>query len=289
VINIAIIHGIGINKENFADDLVGEVKTQFNNLIELELHKHADYSKDLIFHPIAWDVLLGDRQKGLAEKIRLNLAKFAKPLSGNWWDKFSGFALSYVNQILKGDFAAQFIMDIISYGDSSTRQMIFDLIQQELSKLPATDAPVSMIAHSLGTVIAADFTRDKNLCLANFFTMGSPIELFAFQYGKQEFKKPVICEKSFGRWINILDQDDPIGYRLQEISNEYKALDYLKDCEVDCGVYGQAHIGYWSDKNVQRIIASKLALDWLRFTKNISDEEFLKRLITFDNSLAKSY
>jgi hypothetical protein len=280
-IAVVIIHGIGINKADFADDLVNEVKAEFNNRVTLELKERKDYSQFLLFQPIVWDSILGERQKALAEQIRLNMAKFAKPISGNWWDKFSGFVLRWVNQLVRGDFAAQFIMDIISYGDEPTRQMIFKHIETDLNK--ADDkAPVTLIAHSLGTVIATDFIREKKLKFDNLFTMGSPIQLFSLQYGETQFKPPVRCESAGGRWINIFDSDDPIAYRLEDVSDEYKKAAYLKDHEVDCGVFGQAHIGYWKDKTVQEIIAAKLALDWLKLNEQITDEKYDQQLAEFD-------
>jgi hypothetical protein len=284
-IAVLIIHGIGINKADFADDLVNEVKTEFNNRVTIALKDHKDYSQYLVFQPVVWDSLLGERQKTLAEKIRLNVVQATKPIEGNGWHRFVGWLLRTLNLWLRADFAAQFIMDIISYGDAPTRQMILKHIEDNMNKAAAGTASVSIIAHSLGTVIATDLIREKNLKFGNLFTMGSPVQLFSVQYGKDEFKPPVCCESTEGRWINIFDCDDPIAYRLEGISDEYKRAAYLKDCEVDCGIFGQAHIGYWADKNVHRIIASKLALDWLKLNEQVSDEDSKKQLEEFDKSL----
>lgn len=281
-IAVAIIHGIGINNGNFADDLIKEVRTEFNNRVELKLGRHEDYFKYIQFQPIPWDTLLGPRQKELAAKIRANMIQFTKPVEGNFWQKMAGSMGAWLNHTLRADFAAEFIMDIISYGDQTTRQSIQKYIEAGINKI--TPAPLSIIAHSLGTVIAADYVRDNKIKISNFFTMGSPIQLFSLEYGQNVFKSPIRCEAG-GRWINIFDQDDPIAYRLQDISEDYKRAIHLKDCEVDCGVYGQAHVGYWNDKNVQRIVGSKLALDWLRLNDIISEEEFNKGLMAFDKDL----
>ncbi len=282
-IAVAIIHGIGINRADFADDLVKEVRTEFNNRVESELGRHENYFQYLQFQPIPWDTLLGPRQKELATKIRANMVQFTRPVEGNFWQKMVGNIGAWLNHILRADFAAEFIMDIISYGDQTTRQSIQKYIGVEINKM--TPAPLSIIAHSLGTVIAADFVRDKNIKINNLFTMGSPIQLFSLQYGEAEFKPPVSCENANGRWINIFDRDDPIAYRLEEISDEYKKAIHLKDYEVDCGIFGQAHIGYWQDKNVHRTIASKFALDWLLLNEKIPVEKYNQKLMEFDEML----
>lgn len=283
-LSVLIIHGIGINQANFADDLVKEIRTEFNNLVTIDLNEHKNYDEFLLFEPVAWDRLVGKRQKELTEQIRQNMAKFSKPIQGSVWDKIVGIVLRFANQMARADFAAQFIMDIISYGDGPTRQMIFNYIEDHFTQASGRSASTSVIAHSLGTVIAADLIREKRLRVGNLFTMGSPVQLFSLQYGNDQFKSPVACEEG-GRWVNILDADDPIAYRLEGISEAYSKAVYLKDYEVDCGIFGQAHVGYWKDKNVHRVIASKLAMDWLLLNEKIPVEKYNHKLMEYDGML----
>jgi hypothetical protein len=175
-----------------------------------------------------------------------------------------------LNGWLKGDIAAQFIMDIISYGDKDTQDLIFNHMEEELNKSKgdaSSKIPMTIICHSLGTVIAADFIRERqtrqgcvhnNYELVNFFTMGSPVQLFSLQYGdKPLYKTPVRCENPDGQWINIFDKDDPIAYRLKEVYEDAVS----EDREVDAGISVNSHIGYWNNQDVYVVIAQKLAED----------------------------
>ncbi|MGE5279388.1 MAG: hypothetical protein ACM3L6_01415, partial [Deltaproteobacteria bacterium] len=122
---------------------------------------------------------------------------------------------------------------------------------------------------SLGTVIASDFIWDcqfkglmKPFALGNVFTMGSPIALFALRYGAELFNQPIEV-KAPGRWVNILDADDPIAYPLKPLNKEYDHA-VLADREVSVGPLGVAHTRYWNAPVVHALIGRKLALDWLR-------------------------
>ena len=86
-------------------------------------------------------------------------------------------------------------------------------------------ADLTVIAHSLGTVIASDgiYTLQKtgafpaNLRLANVFTFGSPIALFGLRYGLERFTKPIRPKV----WINFSYPQDIIGYHLKPLNPAY--------------------------------------------------------------------
>lgn len=95
--------------------------------------------------------------------------------------------------------------------------------------------------------------------------MGSPLPLFSLQFGGPEvFNKPIAIQDSLGRWVNIYDKNDPIAYPLKLLNEAYNRV-VLKDQEVHAGMFGIAHLKYWTNQSVHLIIARKLALDWLRF------------------------
>ena len=116
--------------------------------------------------------------------------------------------------------------------------------------------------------------------MSNFFTMGSPLALFALRYGAELFNKPINVDGA-GRWVNILDKDDPIAYPLRELNEEYKAV-VLADLEVNVGLWGIAHVQYWKNQSVHRIIAAKLALDWLRINNRLPAGDLQKMQEKYD-------
>jgi hypothetical protein len=87
------------------------------------------------------------------------------------------------------------------------------------------EARLTLIAHSLGTVIASDGLYDllkaqafpANLRLANVFTLGSPIALYALRYGLANFTKPIRPEV----WVNFYYPQDVIGYPLKPLNEAY--------------------------------------------------------------------
>ena len=73
-------------------------------------------------------------------------------------------------------------------------------------------------------------------------------------------------------WINILDDEDVVGYPLKPINAAYnKAVDMDYITEIG-GLLSagnpMSHVGYWDDANVYKPIAKKLAMDYQRITDN---------------------
>lgn len=84
-----------------------------------------------------------------------------------------------------------------------------------------------IIAHSLGSVIAADALRlmeeegstPANISFDYFVTLGSPLALYSLRYGIDEFNSPARPKKS---WLNFFYSTDPIGYPLRALNAAYK-------------------------------------------------------------------
>ena len=301
-INVAIIHGIGKNEIGYADDLIKGVEKEFKGYIKGMTGQQDDGMPKLSFKPIVWDDIL-DRNEGQLKAIleRALKQKRRKSFVGFWagvgilpmliaiWlfvtafkhpvifliavlisgYLFYRFGTKFYYQLRTG-FASEFVMDIIGYLNKDAQKMIQDRIKDELKSIDGDKEPVTFIAHSLGTVIASDFIWDRqdkrdfgDFKLSNFFTMGSPIALFALRWGAELFNKPIRIDDPMGCWINILDKDDPIAYPLKELNKEYSEA-VLADKEVNVGPLGVAHVMYWKNEEVHKIIARKLAEDWVR-------------------------
>lgn len=293
-LNIAILHGIGKNEIGYADDLIKGIEKEFKRIFQ-ETKPGEDIPK-LNFRPIVWDDILGKNQSQL--KVILERAleqKKRKTFLGFWlgiglvpilialWFFFTIFThpvVLFIAALLSGymvyrfgsklyyqlrtGFASEYVMDIVGYLNPEAKHMIQERIREELSFINGDKEPVVFIAHSLGTVIASDFIWDtqKNkdfgrFQLSHFFTMGSPLALFALRFGAELFNKPIQIDDPHGCWINILDKDDPIAYPLKPLNKEYDAA-VLEDKEVNVGPFGIAHVQYWQNRDVHKIIAGRL-------------------------------
>lgn len=304
-INIAIVHGIGINTVGYADALIKGIAQQFNAAIRRERATSQDYTDQLNFVPVVWDDIVGPAEAKLEDIFRENFKKRAAKsaleklaITGVFlgvaivlfkiFHNHYFFLLLAIPGIyyglkiilwLRTRFAANFVADITSYNDDGSRKLILQRLEQacELLAGPSGIANLTLISHSLGTVIASDFVweaqkpgklLERKLFLSNFFTMGSPLPLFSLRFGGPEvFNKPITIQDAEGKWVNIYDKDDPIAYPLKPLNEAYDQTVW-KDQEVNVGLFGLAHVNYWASPQVHTIIAEKLAADWLRLNKN---------------------
>ena len=93
-----------------------------------------------------------------------------------------------------------------------------------------------------------------------------------------------------GVWINILDDEDIIGYPLKPINAAYKVavdMDYITEIGGLLSVGSPiSHVGYWEDPNVYKPIAKKLAMDYERIAHNkpyswLAYNKYIKKLWNF--------
>ncbi|MDX2130314.1 MAG: hypothetical protein SFU91_14865 [Chloroherpetonaceae bacterium] len=179
-------------------------------------------------------------------------------------------------------FITYFIGDVVAYTDENDNG-IRKAVQQELLAHCA-DAPYSIIAHSLGSVIAFDFlyylfaknqffyptnststpsvVKPYQENFRNFFTMGSPIGLFFMRKSdlwKDNFNN--LINPVSKHWLNFYHPYDPIAYPLQGFfasnTNNPKTL---RDIEVDTGSLLNSHTGYWENMDVAKKIAKILSV-----------------------------
>ena len=69
-------------------------------------------------------------------------------------------------------------------------------------------------------------------------------------------------------WVNLFDEDDIVGYPIRPVNSHCKKV-VTADLNVSVGSFlaggtPASHTGYWEDEEVGKIIAEKLAIDWLR-------------------------
>lgn len=196
------------------------------------------------------------------------------------------------------NFATFFLGDVIAYVSKDVnviRRTVWNQMWDQLQRpLKEENATYSIIAHSLGTVVAFDYLfyllkhdklfveelnpgmaispEDRQLLRQRFrffFTMGSPIGLFMLREGRlwadgepfQKIYNPIRGENC--TWLNFYDSKDIIAYPLKGLFNTNR--DSNQDClPEDIPVWSGwtpfgAHTNYWKNKEVARRIVETLS------------------------------
>ena len=105
--------------------------------------------------------------------------------------------------------------------------------------------------------------------------------------GPESFNLPIQVEVPNGRWINILDKDDPIAMPLRLLNASYKRA-VFSDYQVNSGwFWGTAHTEYFSRTNALDLIARKLAIDWAAINHKIKPPKIAELYQEYDRSVSK--
>jgi hypothetical protein len=243
----------------------------------------------LIFREGLWADITQDGEDTLKDRM------FNDPDTDVDWIKARKFFVDYL-----GDAISYFkgkAPDV--YSQYNAIQTRIDGLIQNLSgdTNPNQNTLLTVVSHSLGTVVLSDYLYDKRdtlepkyqLIFSNFFTMGSPIALYANRFYNHQSErnpfanfKPQKVQDENGVWINLFDEDDIVGYPIRPV-NSYCKKAVTADLNVSVGSFISggtplSHTGYWEDDEVGKIIAEKLAIDWLRVNKWDKKEKTLARI-----------
>jgi hypothetical protein len=200
-------------------------------------------------------------------------------------------------------FLVDFAADAIAYQPTPTDRRIYDGIHEKFAEILnglATEAgqkaPLCVIAHSLGSVIASNYFYDlqhpersliarnvkkrigntpleRGKTFALFYTLGSPIAIWSLRY--PNFGVPIAVpspelSKYYpnlkGEWVNFYDEDDVIGYPLKTLNEAYRKA-IKADRQINAGGLlsswnPASHLGYWTDNDVTKPIAQELVRTW---------------------------
>jgi hypothetical protein len=269
-IAVAVIHGIGKQGPDFADDFAKELKSRFAK-------KGGD---NLVIRPVYWAGVL----QGMEDE--------------QWKRLLMGGPLDYtkLRKLL-----IDFIGDAFAYQPIVNDRATYDSIHAEVAQTFSTlaqesggSAPLCIVAHSLGSVIASNFIYDlqkprlitdevraqmhgtpleRGETITLLYTIGSPLALFSLRY--KDFGKPIRIPapklaKHYadlkGEWVNYYDRDDVIAYPLKTLNPEYKKA-ITEDHEVNVGGLIASwnpltHIQYWKDDDVIEPIVAALVRTW---------------------------
>ncbi|MFG6119358.1 chemotaxis protein [Thalassobacillus sp. B23F22_16] len=239
-IAVMILHGAGTPSDNFAEEIIQHIHKRFQ--------KKAGEDA-LIFEPVLWSKVFASEQELLWERVHADAD------------------LDY--QRLRR-FTVEFLADAIAYQPSSIEDNNYDKVHEllagalsNLEEKAGPEAPLCVISHSLGSVIASNYLYDlqrkqsnigtrtwrriKNTplengeTLSNFYTMGSPLALWSLRFS--EFGLPIQVPAPNlprhhgaveGEWLNFYDKDDILSYPLRGLNKNYSEV-VTEDVAVNVG------------------------------------------------------
>ena len=277
-IAVAVLHGIGDQKEDFSDIFSEELTKRFSQNLKPYLPAP---DAELVIQPIYWGSVFNGRESEM-------------------WEKLSKAAdLDFVKL---RHFVINFFGDAIAYQPSANHNPNYIKVHEvyakglhELSEKAGQDAPLFVIAHSLGTVITSNYFYDLQYIpervpvkvqermadtpleqgdtLAGFYSLGSPLALWSLRYA--DFDVPINVPSPHlkkyypslsGKWINMYDKDDVFGYPLKPLNDAYdKAV--ASDVEINSGNMISSwsplsHMHYFTTNDLINQIGDDLANTW---------------------------
>ena len=248
---VAIIHGMGSQNPNFAEDTIEELE---DNLTDM-----GHDPGRVAFQSIYWADILQPRQNQFVDDAN---------------------AMGDIDFISLRRFVVGALGDASAYrriGPQATST--YDQVNARVSGAVAAleqdvldpRAPLIVLAHSLGAHIMSCYIWDLQRpgaaaglshframkTHAGMITFGCNIPLFTFAYDPSSLrpiKFPGVrlrpAHKTLSQWINFYDPDDVLGYPLEPLNPAYQAL--VEDRSINAGSIltswnPLSHGGYWTD------------------------------------------
>ncbi|WP_164667926.1 chemotaxis protein [Virgibacillus doumboii] len=241
-IAVLVLHGAGTPDRSFADKMIERISKRFVKATGVE-------RAELEFEPVFWSAVF----EGEQEELWGNLQRDAD--------------LDFVRL---RRFVIEFLSDAVAYQPTNTGGQNYDkvhtLVAKSIRKLKERaghKAPLCVISHSLGSVVASNYFYDlqfrrENIgvetrkctnqtpieqceTLALFYTLGSPMALWSMRY--IDFGSPIAVpapgvERLYpgisGEWLNFYDKDDVLAYPLKGLNDAYNRA-VTKDVGVNAG------------------------------------------------------
>jgi len=284
-LSVVVIHGIGDQPIAFHRPLANRVTAEFAALSGMSA---SETERAIRFRAVDWS--------GIGRQEQENLLALFYPAPSRWHtltDLYplrqmlvTGFddALLYLSQHWHNDIKSRLRQAILQEGRYLRQQY------------PEGPLFVSIVAHSLGAVIAYDVCYDffteithfleeikpsqpdasppevlaLDLELSNLFTMGSPLAIWSLTHdpAKQWYRDRPVEVRPGGVWYNFYGCWDPIALPLAPIYPDLAREGVLCDFRVWSGL--NAHSGYWTCRPVAQRIAERLWADYQEFAEHSS-------------------
>lgn len=250
-VGVLILHGMGSQPPDFAASFIAALGSR--------LETAGVSTESAVCQPAYWADVLDRQESELWGRVS------AEPVS---WRTLRRFVVSAVG-------------DALAYRASpsavdTTYQRIHKRIADELTGLERVvdrdGAPLVIVGHSLGSVIASDHVWDEQVgrgfgrtpfttaaTLAGMITFGSTLPLFCLDVDPIvpiRFPGTALTpqQRSKARWLNFYDAADVLGYPLRATAYGYECT-VDEDVVVDSGPplidkTPLSHIYYWSNTAV---------------------------------------
>lgn len=272
---VAIIHGMGNQTEGFAKETIAKIHNKFTEKMK---HLVEDPASQLVIHPVLWATVFKDRKENLFKKLVLD---------------------NKLNYQGLRNFLINYLGDAVAYQPVETARQNYEKVHEKigeglnlLSEKAGDDAPLCIISHSLGSVMASNyfydlqFEKDDVTSIVNesspletgdtltlFYTMGTTLPLWSLRYFN--FNRPInIPSKNLqsyypglqGEWINFYNKNDVLGFPLKPVDENYD-IAVNEDREVNVGNIltswnPLSHLSYDTDKLVIEPIVDGLVRTW---------------------------
>jgi hypothetical protein len=284
-LSVVVIHGIGDQPGAYHRPLAERVKAEFATLSGMSA---SEVERVIRFRAVDWS--------GIGRREQEDLLSLYYPAPSR---RHTLTDLYPLRQILITGFD-----DALLYLSQHWHNDIKDRLRQAIlqegrwlrQQYPQGPLFVSVVAHSLGAVIAYDVCYDffaeitrfqqkikpsqpdasppevlaLDLELSNLFTMGSPLAIWSLTHdpAKQWYRDRPVAVRSGGVWYNFYSCWDPIALPLAPIYSDLAQAGVLRDFRVWSGA--NAHSGYWNCRPVAQRIAGRLWTDYQEFTEHSS-------------------
>ncbi|WP_199614835.1 chemotaxis protein [Paenibacillus alkalitolerans] len=281
-IALAIIHGVGSPKENYA----AKVKKILLNNFAKELHRRFGMPMDeaknqLAIEAVYWGNVFENLKKDLAKKVEKG---------GVYKETITGHLREFMIHNMGDAIAYQPVISSDPNAKSKYNEVHGKLYEtiKKLADMPQLEhAPLCVVADSLGSVITSNYFWDlqnpgtlekinpdlfhelqqdqrslvKGDTLTLFYTLGSPIALWNLRY--DNFGAPIKVDS----WVNFYDPFDIIAYPLEPLYGD-KGI-RIEDININVGnLLSQgtplSHTGYLDNDRVIRTIVNGLVIIWAK-------------------------
>ncbi len=303
---VIFVHGIGGSNANWAAPAIAKLEKKI--LAELKRilkDKAPDHiSSVAAIKSVYWKTALEQPQNDLQGVLARYFGNILASL--NPFERIFRNVVKKVHEIQR-DVVPMFIGDIIGYlakeGKMGVEEKFGEALDAVLRETPGTDVPMTFVSHSLGTVITSNYIYDRmdvhrkggvnrmdeRFVFFNLFTAGSPLALFSMKFGGPEhFNTPIQVEDPRGRWVNVIDKDDPVAMPLRLLNASYQKA-VAADYAVDSGWnWGQAHMMYFEKTDTLDIVARKLAIDWTAFNQKLPQAAIEKLYAEYDKNVGEA-
>ena len=143
---VAIIHGIGEQKDDYAEETIALIIKRFSKKLNRLVEDPSSY---LIIHPIVWSKVFAEREQNLFKQTVLN--------NHLRYQDLRRFVIQYV-----GDVVAYQPVETAGHNYERVHEMIGGSLNI-LAKEAGDDAPLCVVSHSLGSVIASNYFYDLQM------------------------------------------------------------------------------------------------------------------------------